>query len=78
MTASAELKKMLAERLLKTAGNKAALVDRLLEPNKNAFANLYFRNTHLMVLKLIQRYGPTGYGNKPEGMSPFEYWLAQP
>jgi hypothetical protein len=46
---------MLAERLLKTASNKAALVDRLLtsEPNKNAFANLYFRNTHLMVLRLI-------------------------
>jgi hypothetical protein len=74
----AELKKMLAERLLKTAGSKAALVDRLLtsEPNKNAFANLYFRNAHLMVLRLIQSYGPTGYGNKPEGMSPFEYWLA--
>ena len=72
----AELKKMLAERLLKTAGNKAALVDRLLtsEPNKNTFVNLYFRNTHLMVL--IQRYGPTGYGKKPEGMSPVEYWLA--
>jgi hypothetical protein len=31
-----------------------------------------------MVLRLIQRYGPTGYGNKPEGMSPFEYWLVDP
>jgi hypothetical protein len=44
---------MLAERLLKTAGNK---------PNKNAFANLYFRKAYTEI--------------RPEGMSPFEYWLA--
>jgi hypothetical protein len=73
-----ELKQMLTKRLLKTTGNKGALIERLLNEvvSKEAIVKEYFRRAHLKVLRCIHRYGETGFGDKPPDMCPVEYWLA--
>jgi hypothetical protein len=73
-----ELKRMLTKRLFQTTGNKASLIERLLnkEANNEAIVQEYFRRAHLTVIRCIHTYGETGFGNNPPHMCRVEYWLA--
>jgi len=72
------LRDMLAKRGLTTRGNKAELVERLhsTEPNQEKIRKRYHQNLFRDVIRMIERYGDDGMGDKPEGMCRVEYWLA--
>lgn len=38
--------------------------------------DLAVRSVASKVMDLVQRYGETGFGNKPENLTTLEYWLA--
>ena len=69
---------MLAKRGLTTRGNKAELVERLhsTEPNQEKIRKRYHQNLFRDVIRMIERYGDDGMGDKPEEMCRVEYWLA--
>jgi hypothetical protein len=73
-----ELKEMLAIRGLRTSGNKAALTERLHteQPDKRKILFRNFRTTLYSVMRLIDRHGDDGHGDKPKDMCRVEYWLA--
>ena len=75
-----QLKEMLKSREMKQTGIKSELIARLQQPTVDFEGSPKHRKMGSLVsrrlIDLINRYGDTGFGDKPQGMCRVEYWLA--